>query len=107
MSNANVEQLRAQGAASPTLGSPFTGALCDLLADRLDRTSAFGRRILDWPTDPHPEALALRACGALNALARSGREAALTAVYPPAPFDADRMWAAIAGALARHDDFLA
>ena len=107
MSDAVVDQLRGQGASSPTLGSPFTGALCNLLADRLDRSSAFGRRILDWPNDPHPDALALRACGALNALARSGREPALTTAYPPAPFDANIVWTAVTGAIVRHDEFLA
>jgi hypothetical protein len=100
------EQLRSQAATSPTLGSPFTGALCGLLADRLDHSSAFGRRILDWPGNPHVDALALRACGALHALARSGREPSLAAAYPPMPFDPDVMWAAIEGALKREDAFL-
>ena len=101
-----VEQLLSQAATSPRLGSPFVGNLCQLLAERLDRGSGFGRRILDWPGDPHRAALALRACGALHALARSGREPALTAAYPPTPFDADRLWAAITEALTRHDAFL-
>src|SRR5687767_2286897 len=106
MSNAVVEQLRSQAATSPTLGSPFVGALCGLLADRLDRSSSFGRRILDWPGEPHRDALALRACGALHALARSGREPGLTAAYPPAAFDAERLWSAITDALTREDEFL-
>jgi hypothetical protein len=106
MSQRILEQFLSQAAASLQLGSPFVGALCRLLAERLDRTSSFGRRILDWPDDPHRDALALRACGALHALARSGREPALTAQYPPAPFDPDRLWAAITMAVARHDAFL-
>ncbi len=106
MSNVVVEQLLAQAATSPTIGSPFTGAVCTLLAERLDRSTGFGRRVLDWPSDPHRDALALRCTGALNALARSGDEPGLTAVYPPAAFDAERLWAAIAVAIPRHDAFL-
>jgi hypothetical protein len=106
MSDANREQLLSQAASSPVFGSPFTGAVCALLAERLDRTTDFGRRILDWPGNPHADALALRACGALNALARSGREPLLRAAYPPAAFDAEKLWGAITGALTREDAFL-
>lgn len=97
----------AQAQACEELGSPFTAGLCRLLAGRLDRSTRFGRRILDWPGDARADALALRACGALHALARSGREPALSAVYPPAPGDGERLWAGVAGALERHDAFLA
>jgi hypothetical protein len=107
MSDGNIEQLLSQARTSPTLGSPFIGSLCALLAERLDRSTVFGRRILDWTGEPHRDALALRACGALHALARSGKEPELTAAYPPAPFDPEVLWQAIAGALSRHDDFLA
>jgi hypothetical protein len=106
MSKHIVDQLLQQARGSPSLGSPFIGALCTLLAERLDRSSSFGRRILDWPDDPHKDALALRACGALHALARPGQEPALTAVYPPVPTDTERLWSAIVAALARHDAFL-
>jgi hypothetical protein len=106
MSDIVIEQLLSQAATSPRLDSPFVGGLCRLLAERLDRSSAFGRRILDWSGNPHSDALALRACGALHALVRSGREPDLTAAYPPAPFDPDRLWDAITGALSRHDDLL-
>lgn len=106
MSDRIVAQILSQAANSTALGSPFTGAVCQVLAEHLDRSSAFGRRILDWPNDPHPDALALRACGALNALARSGNEPALTAAYPPTPIDFDALQAAITGAIVRHDDFL-
>jgi hypothetical protein len=104
--DANRQQLLSQAATSPTLGSPFTGAVCALLAERLDRSSAFGRRVLDWTGNPHRDALALRCTGAFHALARSGREPALTAAYPPAAWDADRMWSAISGALLREDEYL-
>lgn len=106
MSEHIVAQFLAQAKGSPALGSPFIGTLCELLAERLDRTSNFGRRILDWPSDPHVDALALRSCGAIHALARSGRAPELRAAYPPAPTDVEMLWTAIAGAIAREDAFL-
>ncbi|MFL6862466.1 MAG: DUF2332 domain-containing protein [Allosphingosinicella sp.] len=61
------------------LGSPFTARLCRVLAGTLDRDTLTGRRALDWPGDPAPsnDALALRLCGGLHALAREGRAPAL------------------------------
>jgi hypothetical protein len=67
------------------LGSPFTARLCTVLGERLDRSSAAGRHVLDWPHDPSPakDALPLRLCGGLHALVRSGVVPDLAAVYPP------------------------
>lgn len=54
-----------------------------------------------------PDALALRAAGALHGLARSGRCPALAVQYPPNPWgEPAPLWAAIAEALSAHDDFL-
>jgi len=102
-----AEHFEGQAAGCDKLGSPFTASLCRLMAERLDRSTLFGRRILDWGGDPGADALALRACGALHALARSGRAKYLRRVYPPAPFDRERLWIAIAQALRQHDEFLA
>jgi hypothetical protein len=96
-----------QAGACSDLGSPFTAALCRLMAERLDRGSAFGRRILDWPGPPGADALPLRAAGALHALARRGCEP-LARLYPPAPFPGpDALWAGVQDALASHDRELA
>ncbi|HEX5046194.1 MAG TPA: DUF2332 family protein [Gammaproteobacteria bacterium] len=67
------------------LGSHFTAALCEALIDVLAPDGDVGRRVLAWPGDPSPHAdnLPLRLAGALNALARSGRDRDLTAAYPP------------------------
>jgi hypothetical protein len=106
MSSAVVAQFLQHAEGSPHLGSPFIGTLCRLLAERLDRSSAFGRRILDWDGTLAKDALPLRACGAIHALARSGRAPDLGAAYPPAPTDVDRLWSAIAAALIAHDAVL-
>ena len=107
MSAAVIEAFHAQALACEQLGSPFTASLCRLLAERLDHSSRFGHKILAWPGDPANDRLALRACAALHALARSWKEPDFNAVYPPAPFDAQRLWHHIVDVLRRHDNFLA
>lgn len=102
-----AESFARQAAACDALGSPFTARICRLLAERLDPASEFGRRITAWPGSPGEDALALRAAGGLNALARSGRCAALTVAYPPNMVDDTALWAALREAIAAHDSFLA
>ncbi len=106
MPAAVIDAFLKQAEASDGLGSPFTAGLCRLLAARLDHTSRFGHRILDWPDDPHSAALPLRACGALHALSRSGLAPDLTALYPPALFDADRLGQHLGAVIGQHDAFL-
>lgn len=96
-----------QAAYCRDLGSPFNALLCELLGDRLRPDGAFGQRVHGWPGDPVEDALALRCCGGLHALARSGRCPALTAVYPPADTADDPVWHAVEAAIAEHDGFLA
>lgn len=93
-----------QSDACRRLGSPFTADLCLLLPDILDpAASALGRRIAEWPGDPRDDALALRACGALHALARSGEAPTLAAAYPPSASTGADLAGAIRAALATHD----
>jgi hypothetical protein len=85
------------------LESPFTALLCRLLGERLDRSTETGRKALDWPGNPSSlvDALALRLCGGLNALARSGKAPALAACYPPHGLpDPETLWQALVPALA-------
>ena len=73
MSEAEVREAFAlQGAICTAAGAPFTGRVCRLLGERLDRSLAIGRRVLDWPGVPthDGDALALRLAGGLHALAR-------------------------------------
>ncbi len=91
------------------LDSPFTAQVCDLIAERLDRTTAVGRRVLDWPGDPraNADAVPLRLCGALHAIARGGTVKAVEAAWPPHETpDADTLWSAIAGALGQAEGFI-
>lgn len=85
-------------------GSPFTARVLEAAwADR-ERGGALAALLPSWPGDPGVDAVPLRLAGALHALALSGRDPALAALYPPlrAAFDAERGPIAIANALARH-----
>jgi hypothetical protein len=78
------------------LESPFMARLCALLGERLDRTTAVGRRVLDWPgtADSFADALPLRLTGGLHALVRRGDAPALAGRYPPNPLpDGETLWA--------------
>lgn len=101
-----LQQFTDQALACEQLGSPFTARLCQVLARRLDRRSSFGRTILDWPGDPYADNIALRACGSIHALARSGWEPNLSKVYPPNPTSENAVWTALADALHHNDVFL-
>jgi hypothetical protein len=79
-------------------GAPFTALLCRLIGERLDRTTEAGRRVLSWPgdADAFGDALPLRLCGGLHAMARGGSAARLAALYPPAPVpEPETLWSAL------------
>lgn len=69
------------------LGSPLTARLMRALQGRLDRSTATGTRILDWPGAPDAkgDAVPLRLAGALHAMVRRGMLPDLAACYPPNP----------------------
>lgn len=89
------------------LGSPLTARVCDTLADTLDRTTAVGRRVLDWPgerPDAGGDSVPLRLAGGLNGLVRAGRLPDLAQHYPPAEMpDAETFAAALTAAIADAD----
>ncbi len=110
---AGEDQVRASFAEQALwcerLGSPFTARLCSVLGRRIDRATAIGRRLLGWPGDPRgaADALALRLCGGLHALVRSGDAPRLARLYPLAPPpDEDILWPAIGQVLRRHETAL-
>lgn len=85
------------------LGSPFTALLTGIAAERLDRSTPIGRRVLDWAGDPDAlhDSVPLRICGGLNGLVRSGAAPALASLYPPGAMpEADALWDAVASVMA-------
>ncbi len=82
------------------LGAGFTERLIEALAAVIDRSTAIGERLLDWPGDPVADALVLRLLGGLHALVRAGARPELAAAYPPHPLpDAAALRARLAAAL--------
>ncbi len=72
--------------------------LCGLIAERLDRSTEVGRRVLDWPgrADSFSDALPLRLTGGLHALVRRGAVPGLADCYPPEPMpEEEALWAAL------------
>ena len=87
-------------------GSPFTARVLDAAwADR-QRGGALAELLPDWPGDAGADAVPLRLAGALHALALSGRDGELAALYPPRHEHGD-VAQAVAGAMARHRDTIA
>ena len=97
------ENFRRQAGWCEALGSPFTARVCRVLGERLNEDSSFGARLLNWPGDAQADAVALRACGALNLLARGGHPA-LAPLYPPhdLPME-EELWRGIVAAIASDD----
>ena len=94
-----------EGEACLRLGAPFSARLRGRVAHVLDRTSRTGARLLDWPGDPHADALPVRLAAGLNALVRAGELPQLAAHFPPNPPGDDTGFdTALAAAL--HDDRL-
>jgi hypothetical protein len=86
------------------MGSPFTERLLRIAIKTLNVETQTGRRVLGWPGNPHPDALALRLAGGLHALALSGMDSDLAAAYPPdAAIDLE---SAVSAAIIRHDAWL-
>jgi len=110
MSEAAVRQaFLDQAVICTAAGAPFTGRLCRLVGERLTGEGEIGRRVLDWDGVPshQGDALPLRLMGGLHALARSGRDEALSALYPPeTASDDDTVWSVVARVVVEQAEFL-
>ena len=96
-----------QARSCAALGSPFTAWLCERLGRALTDGTEVGARVLAWRGDPSSDgdSVPLRLCGALHALALSGGDAGLAALYAdPAPSDA--AWVTIERAIRERSDVL-
>ncbi|WP_439578101.1 DUF2332 domain-containing protein [Elioraea sp.] len=107
MSEEAVRRAFAEQAAwCERLGSPFTSRLCAVIGVRIDRSSAVGRDVLDWPGEmpnARGDALPLRLAGALHALVRRNAAPGLRDVYPPNPLPPEaRLWQAVSAAFSDH-----
>lgn len=86
------------------LGSPFVAAVLEAGERQLPHAPRTAALIRDWPGETGSDAVAMRFNAALHAIARAGRQPALTALYTQQHDDFD---GAIGAALAASDDVIA
>ena len=86
-----------------TMDAPAYARICTALALGLNRDSAVGARVVDWPGEPTRDALPLRLIGGLRALVLAGRDPALAAVFEGKITDPDGIEAVLAQTLIAHD----
>ncbi|RZM09727.1 MAG: DUF2332 family protein, partial [Sphingomonas sp.] len=85
------------------MAAPVTARVCVAVGQALDRTSATGRRVLDWPGEPVADAVVLRLVGGLHALHRAGVDADLSRVFEGAVTDAAAVAVALGRVVRDHD----
>lgn len=107
-----TERLRAafreQADHCAALDSPFMARLLLLLAEQWPEDTELAKTFRHWTGDigPMGASLPLRLAGGLHALHLSGKDAPLSAVYPPQSGDDHAFAQAVTAALRRHDGFL-
>lgn len=87
-----------------TLGSPFVAAVLEAGERQLARAPRTAALIRHWPGDCGRDAVAMRFNAALHAIARAGRQTALSALYTQQHDDFD---GSIGAAMAASDDVIA
>lgn len=86
--------------------APITARLCRSIALAMDRTSQFGRAILDWPGAPVADGLALRAAASFHAVWRDGRAPALDALFQAVVQETAQLAATLRNIMHSHDEEL-
>lgn len=99
----NLASFEVQAGYCRAMDAPVTTRLVEALPMVLDRSTATGRTVLDWPGEPVADALVLRLVGGLHALHRAGADDGLSRVFDGATTDAADVAEAVRGAIARHD----
>jgi len=98
----------SQAESCEALDSPFMGRLLHLLATHWPQDTALAAKCATFEGDicPKGHSLPLRIAGGLHALVLQGKDADLTAVYPPNQSDDADLQTAVLSALRTHDTFL-
>ncbi len=98
----------SQAKSCEALDSPFMGRLLRLLATHWPEDTALAAKCATFEGDISPKghSLPLRIAGGLHALVLQGKDADLTAVYPPNQCNYTDLKNAVLAALCTHDAFL-
>ena len=95
-----------QSAFCAEYGSPFTAQLIGRMGEDLSANGPVADLIGDWPSNPRADVVSLRLAGALHAVALTGRDRQLGALYPPANWRMDEVWPVARAFLARDADWV-
>jgi hypothetical protein len=99
----NRESFRIQATYCAAMDAPITTRIVTALADAVDRDSATGRRVLDWPGEPVADAMVLRLTGGLHALHRAGVDGTLSSIFDGETIDPAAIQATLKDTLRNHD----
>ena len=99
----NLKAFEVQAFYCRRMDAPVTERIVAALPVVLDRSTATGRAVLNWPGEPVADALVLRLIGGLHALHRAGVDAGLSRVFAGEVTEADAVAAALRATLAAQD----
>ncbi len=99
----NLKSFEVQAGYCRAMDAPVTTRLVEALPVALDRSTATGRTVLDWPGEPVADAMVLRLVGGLHALHRAGADADLSRVFAGETTDPGKIADVLGATLARHD----
>lgn len=102
----NRQSFVVQAEYSGAMAAPITTRVCLSLGRVLNRDSATGRAVLDWPGEPVADALVLRLVGGVHALHRAGVDPALSQVFRGDVTDDAQVDAILGAAVIAHDAVL-
>jgi hypothetical protein len=99
----NRQAFHIQARYATEMAAPIVARVCAALADAVDRDTATGRRVLDWPGEPVADAMVLRLQGGFHALHRRRADPRLSAIYLGETTDEAEVVQVLRGVLAQHD----
>ncbi|MCP3734691.1 DUF2332 domain-containing protein [Sphingomonas sp. RP10(2022)] len=99
----NRQAFDVQAGYCTAMAAPVTARVCIALGQALDRSSATGRRVLDWAGEPVADAVVLRLVGGLHALHRAGVDRDLSRLFDGKIGDERGVEAVLARVLRDHD----
>lgn len=99
----NRAAFRVQADYSAAMDAPIVTRVIQAIGRVIDRTTATGRAVLDWPGDPVADAMVLRLVGGFHALHRSGADWGVSRVFRGELIDPTGIDMLIEEALQTHD----
>lgn len=99
----NRDAFAVQADYSAAMDAPITTRVIQSLGRVIDRETATGRAVLDWPGEPVADALVLRLIGGFHALHRSGADWGVSRVFRGELIDPTGIDMLLEEALITHD----